>query len=415
MKPETILAINDLIDHCYVSPHMHAVPPFTTGKLYLLEAAYYGILREDTSVFDSAVIDILEGNKSINETTSRKAVANQLFEYIHICKRDQKCADSAGIKTGIVNPLLEQPLISMEVFHRIHGLSVSASEPIKIGIFTFYNYQAHKKHLIPNSTDSSNDINRLVLESFDDANTLVSVTLKLRDTQKARELAEGLFDYLQSVFRYLILFMGEQWDIGISNYNGLHHDDYIIRKDDKYLSSHSHTSGARHIMDLQSLLAEYQNNKINPEELIENVGLLSELSPSKQRVLKSINLLGRAIYDAERPIGFLQGMMAVEALLQMNTNQLVNQSISAQICEYSAFILGGTLENRIAVETEVKRLYGVRSALAHGGKLSVESLECKRVLILCKRLIDRFLTDPNLSEIKNDKELKAYIQKMRYS
>lgn len=116
-----------------------------------------------------------------------------------------------------------------------------------------------------------------------------------------------------------------------------------------------------------------------------------------------------------RPICFLESMMAIEALIQMNSNQLVNQSISAQISEYCAFLLAEKYEDRIGIEKTVKALYRTRSKLAHGTATNVTKDDYRTVLCCARELIITFLINEVLCQTKTENELQHYIQKLKYN
>lgn len=416
MKKELVDRINTLIDHCIVTkiPTQHEAQYHI--RWFSDQNTQYSFKEADAKDFEEIVSQILYAEKNLNNTLSRKYVADKLRSLIQNCKQKEITTNSADIHDHIVKELLNKPLVKSEVFHKIEGLIVSHDKPISIGLFTFYNFPSHKNLLTKKySIEKETKLVELLFSDLDKHDTWVSIEVSARDNIKAHELANEYFDQLQNVLRFLISLLGSQFDVGILNYKKWDLDECVILNKNLDFCYRGHRSGALLKIDFKNILAEISTYGFSPESLIENVSNSSPTSQMQKRLMTAIDLYGRAIYDIGRPICFLESMMAIEALIQMNSNQLVNQSISAQISEYCAFLLAEKYEDRIGIEKTVKALYRTRSKLAHGTATNVTKDDYRTVLCCARELIITFLINEVLCQTKTENELQHYIQKLKYN
>jgi hypothetical protein len=93
----------------------------------------------------------------------------------------------------------------------------------------------------------------------------------------------------------------------------------------------------------------------------------------------------------------------------------VSPSIASQLAEFSAYIVGDDFDSRLEVEKSVKKLYGRRSAVAHGGSQSVLESEVIEALKLVRNLLKRITTNPELSAMTSMKQLQDWVQRKKYT
>ena len=69
---------------------------------------------------------------------------------------------------------------------------------------------------------------------------------------------------------------------------------------------------------------------------------------------------------------------AFESIFKSDKSTLITQSIQDQIAESTALILNNNYDDIVRQIEELKEFYGLRSAIAHGGKQKGWIRECKR-------------------------------------
>jgi hypothetical protein len=87
----------------------------------------------------------------------------------------------------------------------------------------------------------------------------------------------------------------------------------------------------------------------------------------------------------------------------------------AQIAESCAFLLNNPKMKPWEVEKELKRLYGVRSAVVHSGKDSVEEEDLNSLLQICRQVVLTLLNNPEFAQIANMTQLADYFRRRKYT
>ena len=89
--------------------------------------------------------------------------------------------------------------------------------------------------------------------------------------------------------------------------------------------------------------------------------------------------------------------------------------ISQNIADNYAFIMGTDLENRKTLKQDTKKLYRIRSELAHGEKSIISVEDCKDAISHAYALILKFLFDDKLRHIQNNEQFVEYIENIKFA
>jgi hypothetical protein len=135
----------------------------------------------------------------------------------------------------------------------------------------------------------------------------------------------------------------------------------------------------------------------------------------EKHVLRCAEWTGQAIADGNAASAFVKGAIALEVMFSANEKGIITPSIMAQIAESCAFLLGDEQTPSAEFEREVKRLYGVRSAVVHSGKDSVDEDDLNSLIQICRAVITVLLTKKDFAEIGSMSELADYFRRRRYS
>lgn len=408
--------LNTLIDNCIVddiriddisndSNDQETTWNFVEDKQYSFSHADITTLRR--------VISNISKSYSQLQFVSESLIKKTLVPFIHECKRTgQKISSYDHLYNNVIKPLCDLPLLEFEVIRPIFGLTLSSPTPITVGSFTFYDLSLHQTLLENKFSSKISPTFQTACTASIQNTTLISYKVNARDDEKANELSEIKFDQVQNIFRFFTAFLQDYLDVGITNYQQSNLRTLFIASRSG-IKRQFKRSGSFITIDLQDMFTELKQISLDPEDLIKSLED-HHCCEMKECILTSIDLLGRARYDRDKPIALLESMMAVEALIQMNTQQLVNQSISAQICEYSAFLLSEKYEERLEIENSVKNFYRLRSKLAHGISSTISKSDISAVYTFAESLIYLFLTKDSLKMLKSKKDLKDYTQKLKF-
>lgn len=140
----------------------------------------------------------------------------------------------------------------------------------------------------------------------------------------------------------------------------------------------------------------------------------ADLNDMERRIREAIIWFSMASHENDNSIAFLQCFLAIEAILLVQ-DEFINKSIVAQISEHAAFILGTDSQERITIEKKFKKLYAIRSAIAHGKKKSNIDSYIKEIFSLTHILIINFLGKDSLKHMQKIDEFSEYMTKLKFS
>ena len=88
----------------------------------------------------------------------------------------------------------------------------------------------------------------------------------------------------------------------------------------------------------------------------------------EQRIIRSLIWTGRSIEEHYLDLSCAEVAFDFESIFKSYKSRLITQSIQDQIAESTALILNNNYDDIIRQIKELKEFYGLRSAIAHGGK-----------------------------------------------
>jgi len=289
----------------------------------------------------------------------------------------------------------------IEVFHEIWGLFLEKGS-IKMGEFTFHSSASILEKMKPFDTPQSS----YSPELFSGLRSYISISFKSNSVEESREKANILFDDVQSVLRFLFCSPGDSKDIGITNFKSKVDETYAITDSEEFHMSMDHKGGlipinflaATNLPTVEKTLCLITKNRTNVENRMLNAAIWG----------------GKAIYEGATAIGYLQCMMAIESLLNVDQGQIISPSITNQIAERTAFLLYDSLQDRLIMDKKMRELYNARSKIAHGKDYKLSESHFHESYQILRYLVSFFMTDPKLEEIKTEKELSNHFKERMY-
>jgi len=134
----------------------------------------------------------------------------------------------------------------------------------------------------------------------------------------------------------------------------------------------------------------------------------------EERIMKSIEWVGKAYGEEDESVALLEISFAFETLLKNDEKAIINSSIVASLSESYALINGRSVDERIRLESEFKKFYSERSGMVHGGKEKLSNTDINPYEMITKT-IRNVLVNPNFCDCKNMSDLTALFKKMKYS
>ncbi|TCV69023.1 HEPN domain-containing protein [Pseudomonas fluorescens] len=384
-----------------------ALNPTKTGLFK--KAYYYGkdqivILNSEHAIeFDEVISKILDGGHG--KRISSKFLQSRIAQLIYTKLKEGSRFTNAETES-FGKELASLPLQSMRVIREVHGASIPPnSGPIKLGRFTFYDWKRHFE--VIKSEAGVGQYENLV---EDTSHTLVvGCTVECHDHTKGLELAEREFVRLEDLMTFMIGRRDSGYEFGIVNYNGYKQfRTYYSIGDESGLESTA--QGALHTLNLNDEFF------ISPPAAISRLIQLDETKANglEMKILKSVEWLSQAILEKNPASAFIKASTALEVLFAIVEKGVISSSLMAKFTESCAQILGGDVDECISIEKEIKRLYGVRSAVVHSGKSEVSYSDLHKIIFYVRQVILRLLRKEPFSSFTSIQSLDTYLSKLKY-
>ncbi|MFW2504583.1 hypothetical protein [Clostridium diolis] len=313
---------------------------------------------------------------------------------------------------NLINQLLGIEKQEWLIFMEIYGVNMETEKPLEFGQFTIYNWEKHRNIVVDKFKSAEPDPNAINKWIKEDTKYLISVAVTSRDSSRAKSLADEKFRQVENIFAYMHGGISHHFNIGIVHYDGDFSNRSISVSSSNMTSASTQKSGS-HKIHLDKNIHFFDH--VNGNHKIWEIARKINKSDIEKRLLIAVEWIGKGVNDLDDAKAFVQFIFAIEGLLKQNEGGIINASISSQISEFAAFLIGYTLEERIKIEKLCKNLYTKRSAIAHGGSQSITKEDLENALDLSKKLVIKILTSPEFSCINSINEIAEWIKKKRYS
>lgn len=135
----------------------------------------------------------------------------------------------------------------------------------------------------------------------------------------------------------------------------------------------------------------------------------------EQRIIRSLIWTGRSIEEHYLDLSCAEVAFAFESIFKSDKSRLITQSIQDQIAESTALILNNNYDDIIRQIKELKEFYGLRSAIAHGGKQEGDIAIYNKNLTIFKDVIIKLLENDIYLNCNSLDDLKDVLDKKKYS
>ncbi|MGA3053976.1 MAG: hypothetical protein ABSD63_07195 [Candidatus Korobacteraceae bacterium] len=371
-----------------------------------MDQASITVTGENVRMLDSAVEELLDMMPAVKDTLSRKAFLDMLIATI----REKKISSSSFIQSeseAFQQHILAIPLQKFRVVRRIYGIVLSNDDDsIQIGDFTIYSGRRIKE-MSPNQ--------RFLAATWqlrDVEEPLIECAVEARDVDKAVELADTLFYRLELMIRLLIGRRTTRFEVGILNYVGPQMRNRLILSDSGNVVSEG--SSWRGALERIPIADPFFRQPSPPFARL--LRLISRRNNQlEMHVVRCAEWTAQAMGDPNAASAFVKAATALEVLFSANEKGVITPSIMAQIAESCAFLLGDTPAVAVEIERQVRRLYGVRSAVVHSGKDSVAEDDLNALIHICRTIIMVLLSDEEFAETDTIAKLADYFKRKKYS
>lgn len=348
--------------------------------------------------------------KEINEFVSYKKVKDHFEKELLIIIQNKNEFDSETLKK-IVKEISSLPINTYKMFYEINGINLGLNNSVVYGEYEFL--KPTKEHEYFNLDSDSNVPLRNIINAKDYSNvTLVRVLVQARDLHKASELGDEKIEILEHIFNFIIADINHQYSIGVFNNWGFKPIVKFVQSENGGLGiiGNSHIVHNFNFDDIDLGSYEFGYDKV--WELFTQ----NSLTPIQKRIINAIKWFSKGINDYDLNQSFIHFIFAIESILNHNEqNEIITAGISHKISEAIAFIVSDDKNDRKSHFKEFKRLYTLRSGIAHGSKQEIKREDVLGVIFFSKRLIANLLVSDIYSKFKKISELYNYIEELKFS
>ncbi|MGO9367019.1 MAG: hypothetical protein ACLP0H_05250 [Terriglobales bacterium] len=357
----------------------------------------------DVQKFNSAVDALLDVIPGARGSLSPRTLEDQLIPEI----RGRK---TAGLRfteaeaESFKQKVLAVPLERYRVLRPIYGVTMpEGAAPATIGIFTIYDAVRHSNLLALSEFVSAP---RLAKQS----GFLIECSVDARDNTKAVEVADALFYRFELLLRFFIGQRTRRFEVGILSYVGPQLRDYVA------IGSGGSVEGSawQGALEPISITDPFFCNPGPPFERL--LRLISRQSNQLEaRAVRCMEWTAQSMADLNAASAFVKAAIALEVLFSGNEKGVITPSITAQIAESCAFLLGDSAAAGYELERAVRHLYGIRSAVVHSGRDSVAEKDLNQLIQICRRSVLKLLSRKELEGVHSIEALTEHLKKGKYS
>ncbi|EIJ72008.1 hypothetical protein HMPREF1049_0148 [Fusobacterium necrophorum subsp. funduliforme ATCC 51357] len=294
----------------------------------------------------------------------------------------------------------------IKVYQPIFG--VNTKDKVHLKDCVIYNLQKNYKQLY----DNANPEFKNFLEFNKHTNFIIEVTVNGYNSDAAIELANQKISRLINFFYFLNFGQINPKFINISTKEEVSSNDVFAYSSNGWAYNYGINTNTL-LFDLDNLEKAVQHNK-EGNRLLEIILNEKEEQEEFDNIIQSaINWFGESLSEKQLNVSLLKSVIALESIFYYQ-ERLLSPSILYTICTSSALILGKNYDEKIEIETKLKNIYGIRSAISHAGNGVISIFQRDYVLKIIKRLIDTFLT-PEYALCKNKEDLMKKVKEIRYN
>lgn len=406
MKNATVDAINELLEESIITDNSEIAQESIHGIWYLNESQdkyenfcikkcyrdkYYKLLKK---VY----------NDKIKQRYTYKTVDKKFYGFLHDMKVQHGQITPKHF-SRFCNSLSSAEIVPYEIFHKISGVIIDNEYPVQYRDFTLYNTMLHLDNIFEKlETTSDTQYGEWVIEHLREHDYWISVVCMASEVDKAKEEAYRKFELFQGVCRYMLPFMGNVYYIGILDDLDFAFDDYC------HISKGSFGAGSKRISgryeDLNIMVFDYEKPELF-QWFLEVISRTPETELSR-RISNAIILYSRAEQDMLPTQKYLLYMMAIEALIEMDEDSVVEQ-----VSDYVSTIFSMNLDAKSAIKREFKKMYTIRSEIAHGSEVYISENDVYKAHFYARNIIYQFYIEQDLKICKTNNELKDYIERRK--
>lgn len=363
----------------------------------------------DTSRFHSTLRELLDLIPDSEGTNASDQVDDLLRLLISDAKHGKVSIGEGSLQQVLSTVGLEKATEWL-VLIPISGVSTDSEEPITLGPFTIYKLPGHLPQVLAWSEHQA--MVPHIQDALADHGIYVAFTLVARGSDAARIRAGPSFTRFESAMRFLQQLLTPYAHIGVINLRPPSFLKTIALNRKSEVSSASEAKWPVVPISLDKP-GRYHGSTLS--QWVWDSFSRKDFTEIDRRIWLAIRWFGSAIADMNVETALVQAMFGLEAILMKQEKGAITPSIMAQLAEWTSHLIGVNTDERLWIDGEVRRLYHLRSGLAHSGKSTIEKDDLLSALVILHRVVERLATDEGLRQLGSMEGLEGWIRGRRYT
>ncbi|HVC82140.1 MAG TPA: hypothetical protein VNL35_16745 [Chloroflexota bacterium] len=359
----------------------------------------------------AAIIDdIWLADRDLSKTLTSETVTQYYVFLVRTILEGSETLNLSTIKKLFAD-MWQLKIVAWGVFRALHGATIAVDEPLELGPFTIYNWEAHGDRIELRYPPHYPGLHKRHRPGEGDL--WICTEVVARDSDRAVEIADERFEQFEAVIAFMLGWDARWQEIGILNYQPTTRLDVIVLTEEHY-GGHRGTERRGTGIPVDVDAPWFRNTDVGHDllwkYLLEDYGTKGAVD-LHSRVLRTVIWAGKASRDRDCGRKLVQFLFALEALFSQQDH---TQTLSERLAECVALCLGDTSESRRSYAKRTKDLYEKRSALAHGRTQSIVPQDRRDAHTFVRDCARAFLTRPELSVLKSIKDFNEWIFAEKY-
>ncbi|MCX5862131.1 MAG: HEPN domain-containing protein [Deltaproteobacteria bacterium] len=379
----------------------------TAYKIFRIGGDGVSFFIEDMIDYEESLKALFQHDKSVHDTYTLERFEQEIIKFLDKNFTTKESVDEGGSLSFFAG-LTSAPISEFSVLRDVHGIILRQLEnPYAIGPFTIYHFSSHQEIL-----NSKTSLAAGGLWTDENPDYLIEAVIKARHHEKALEIADRLFEKFELLLRFAIGFNANRFEVGVLNYQGWRHRRaYIFSKDGSASSSHS-GHGAYKPIPIDD---PYFVSTEAGFDLMWAALASTNTTELQKRVLLAIEWIGQSYNELSPPSAFLKAAIALEILFSQDEKTIINASILSRIAESVALILGDCSAKRLKIEKEMKKLYSMRSAIAHAGKSEIAQEDLLTIFYFSSTVVMKVMTSSSQMGWNSIADVHSCLKSLKFS
>lgn len=363
-------------------------------------------IGENFTTYTKTINEFFKSRHSLSKTYSIKEFEKNIIERFSEIIRNKKIISKYDANE-FIKSLENYPILDYSVMRKINGIYLSKPEKIvDLGPFKIFRPQNHVEKL-------SNILERSVHDKIEDLpEYLIQADVRARTSNAAQKIADEMFENFEHCIRFIMGSQNDKIEIGIHNYTGTRFSENYVFHNENYIGGVSGIKDFREAIDFSN---PYFSEPHTFQKLIWENYNSDNLSELKKRIMLAIDWAGQAYLEKTPSSAFLKSAIALEILFTPDKNTPMSPSIQASISETVAMLCGKNIDERISIEKLVKKLYGIRSSVAHAGRNDIANQDLADIFALTRESIMKIICTPQFYNLYSLEKLREHFKSLRYS